>query len=197
MIDERELFDTKWFEYRPIDPDTATLVFIKAWAKRMQKYNALLGKYPVVFRDYRSFNRARLSKMKRWNTMARLRQFCDKHGMPYGKFWEWACEAHLELKLHKMHEVYFTNEKLLFEVKAAWEQHKRNFIVTSDSWLLHPDFYRGYEWQNDYYEYVIGEIKRRNHKSKWLEVVERYVKDEKIPVDFYRNVQYMVTKQAA
>ena len=189
MLDERELYDLKWFDYRPFDPDTATLFFLKEQAKRFVKHYASLGRYPVVLRAYATFDRIRLGKkMKRWKVLTELRQWCDKLGMPYGKFWEWACETHLELKIGKMYEIYFTNENLLFEVKSAWEQEKRNFIITSDFYLLHPNNYKHYEFQDDYYGYLVGQVKRRYPRLKWKEILDSYVENEKLVVDFAKSV---------
>ena len=42
-MDEKQLYEIKWHDYRHLTPDVATLVFIGEWAERYTEYNDFIG----------------------------------------------------------------------------------------------------------------------------------------------------------
>lgn len=197
-MDERKLYSLKWFEYRPYDPQTATLMFIRAWGRESVRHNAKIGRFPVVFATYKTFDPVKLVKTRRWKIHNILRQWSDAQGMPYEKFWEWAFMAHLLCKFKYQNEINFTKDSVLTRVKSEWEQYKVDFIHLSDNWLLQPDNYHGYAFQNEYYCYLIGEIVNRYHSSSWTNTILGYVNDDRIPKNFLKSnyIQHLLNRRA-
>lgn len=189
MINEKELFDLKWFDYRAISPHAATLICLKEYVKRTVSQNADLGKFPVVLRAYSGFDKISLCRMKRWKYLIRIRQFADKHGMPYAKFWEFAVKEHHDRRLRLYNEYAFTNEKILRETARKWRWYREEFIVYSDFYLLHPTNYRGYPFQDDYYSYLVGRLKRRHPRQDLEDNIQKLIEWERMPVEFLRKIK--------
>ncbi len=188
-MNEKELYDMKWFDYRAMDPDTATLVFMHEYALRMREYNELLGRsrYFYILKSFKAFERDYLRNHRLFKILEKLRPIADKHGMPYDKFWEFACEAHMNLGFKKTYVNVFLNKNILKKIKEDWEQYKKDFICYSKSTSLQPDNYQGFDIQKDYYEYLLGQIKTRYPASKRAEKLKLMLAQNKISKDFLLN----------
>ena len=78
-MDEKQLYETKWHDYRHLKPDVATLVFIGKWAERYTEFNEAVGnsRYVSFFKNYENFSLDYLKAKKKafWKAMQDHRQW--------------------------------------------------------------------------------------------------------------------------
>ncbi len=99
---ETALYERKWFDYRPLTPDGATLAFFYAWAKALTQFNEYLGdsKWLNFLRRFEHFNPPYLKQhhARYWRSMNKLSNWADKRGMHYDWCWTAAFEGFIEPK---------------------------------------------------------------------------------------------------
>lgn len=165
---EIELYETKWFDYRVMSPDVATMKFMLAYGQSMRQYNHLIGlnRYFFVMRQFPSVKLSDLRKNRQFKILAGLRRWVDKHGMPYPTFWSYANDAHLNMKFVKNFISAYCNKKLLAVVNEMWTQRRQEVIVRSEFDYFRAENFAGLEAQCDYYDYLIGETQRRYSREE-------------------------------
>jgi len=189
FMDERELMEMKFFDYRAMEPEVATLVFMESWAKALMNYNEDLGKtkHYAFLKSFKSFDLAYLRENARFKALTKLRRIADKHGMRYDLYWQWAFDAHLELGFSKTFENVFLNLKIQAKIPDKKRAHEKTFVTWAKSDIFKPENYRNLELQNDYCWYLIREIKNRYHREHWQRRITIMIENGRLPKDFFCN----------
>ena len=187
IMDERELMETKFFDYRALTPEVATLVFMREWARAFCNYNEDLGKtkHYVFLKSFQSFDLSYLRDNRRFKTLGKLRQIADKHGVRYDLYWQWAFEAHLSLGFGKTFENVFFNKNIQAKILDMKRAHDETFMTYAESDIFKPENYRNLELQNDYFWHLIRKIKDRYHRDKWQARIRNLVENHRIPREFF------------
>jgi len=190
MMDERELIEMKFFDYRALTPEMATLVFMREWAQAFCNYNEDLGKtkHYAFLKSFKSFDLDYLKTNTRFKTLGKLRQIADKHGMRYDLYWQWAFEAHLSLAFGKTFENVFLNKSIQAKILDFKRKHDKRTITCAKSDIFSPENYRNLELQNDYYWHLINEIKNRYGKEHWHLKIKALMGNDRtprIPLEFF------------
>ena len=180
-MDEQELMDLKWYDYRVMPPDLATKVFIREYAKRFVRYFDRLGLAGRHYNTLKTFDITNPKKWRHWSVIELLRQWADAHCMKYDDFWTWAVEASSVLNFKRT----FPNTFLHPTIKTYVLQKSKepSYLRHADYDWLKPEHYREWELQNDYYWYIVKELQRR-YPRRWRERLEEMVIEGKMSKDF-------------
>lgn len=204
MDGEQGLAELKWFDYRPLAPDTATLAFVCEHVKGLARQLEYLGEerawfkaHGSVFGKGRKLNPAEPHAWKHWTLFERLRRLADQHFMRYDLFWAMAFEAYNEfgwgakqLKGKGYGFIpfnYFGNRTMLSRVKAGYEEYTRRFLVKSHLPFFRPESFTGHPFQVGYWRYVAGEIKKR-YPSRWRDRLAELTEEGQFPRDTGRLI---------
>lgn len=189
--DERVLYETKWFDYRPLAPDVATLVFMLEWAVKMREYKDDMGhsRYWNFLRSFKSFDLDYLRTNRRFKTLTKLRQYADKHRIRYDHFWHWAFEAHNELGFTKTFDEVFLNKKILKRVLDTNREYEQAHIKFSQSKLFEADNYDGLQIQKDYYDYIIHEVQKRYPRDRRTQKINSLIRQGKLNEKYFYGMQ--------
>jgi hypothetical protein len=189
FMDERELMDMKFFDYRALEPEVATLVFMANWAQAFCNYNEDIGytKHFAFLKGFKSFDLDYLRTNSHFKTLNELRKIADKHGARYDLFWQWAFEAHTELSFQNKMVNTFKNKNIQAKILDKKRAHEKTFITYAKSDIFKPENYRNLELQNDYCWYLIREIKNRYAKETWQGKILTLVENNRLPKDFFCN----------
>jgi len=187
VVDKSEigLYETKWFDYRMLNPFACNIAFMKAFAEEGIIHNDIIGKskyrnqlYNLDVNDAQSW---------RWyGYMHRLRMFADKFGMPYNLYWEYSYRAIRSMNFERDSINIFANKKLKEKAVQYWDEYEASVVVYSKSSLFDVDLYQELDIQNKYYEYVCNKIikKYNGEISSLTSVFLRLVSDRKIPISY-------------
>ena len=185
---ETSLFARKWFDYRPLSPDGATLAFFYAWAKALTQFNEYIGdsKWLNFLKRFESFKPDYLKRYhaRYWRTMTKLRKWADKRGMPYDFYWTAAFEGFIELKFrYRFFVESYLSERLNNDI---WQKFtSRQIVLKSSLPFFRADNYQGWEVQDDYYHYLVREIMQTHGQPEiYLPHIERLVRDGEIAPEF-------------
>ena len=194
-MDQRELFDTKFFDYRALAPDAATLFFMRDWAVAFTNYNEDLGRsrYWAFLKGFESFDLTYLKATPRFKVHEKLRSFADAHGFRYDLFWQWAFEAHLHMGFHRTFEQVFLFPKILTKIMEYKRTHDENFITYATTDIFKPQNYRNLELQNDYYWHLVYEIKARYHRDQFNEKIRIQLENQRLSSEFLGNNRSVIT----
>jgi hypothetical protein len=194
-MDQRELFDTKFFDYRALAPDAATLFFMRDWAVAFTNYNEDLGRtrYWAFLKGFESFDLSYLKATPRFKVHEKLRSFADAHGFRYDLFWQWAFEAHLHMGFHRTFEQVFLFPKILTKIMEYKRIFDENFITYATTDIFKPQNYRNLELQNDYYWYLVYEIKNRYHRDQFMDKIRIQLENQRLSSEFLGNNRSVIT----
>jgi hypothetical protein len=186
---EIELYETKWFDYRPVSPDVATMMFLLDYVKSMATYNDTLGnsRYVHTLKQFQSMDLETVRQQKNFKMLRGLRQWADKRGMRYDQFWSWATEAHLKLGFAKMFINVFYNASILAEVEKAHAEWTAKFLVRSDHKYFRASAFKGYPVQLDYYDYLVKGTLQRNDSKLAARTLAQLVKAGEIDHGYLQN----------
>ena len=184
---EKELMETKWFDYRALAPDVATLVFMNEWAKAFCNYNERLGKtrHFYFLKSFERFDLGYLKNKTRFGYFTKLRQWADSHRMRYDLYWAWAFEVHENLGYGRTFESIFLGKRIKAGVLQKQKDFERDILIYSQHEIFRPDNYADYEIQDDYYWYLVDEVKKRNPKDRWLTKIKELITIDRIPNRFF------------
>lgn len=126
--EEAELYQKKWWDYRPLHPAHATALFARAYgAAWRQAHDRRFGRhserwdlvsYPFISRDWNPFIEAQARARGYW----KARRYCDEAGMPY----EFYCQ-----QFFSKAEDYFD------ELPRPQEMYRRDVIIpVLEDWEL-------------------------------------------------------------
>jgi hypothetical protein len=186
---EIELYETKFFDYRPVSPDVATMMFTYAYGKAMETYNDMLGRsrYLHTLKGFPDMKLETMKQQKQFKILQGLRQWSDKHGMRYDMFWSWATEAHLNLGFQKTYINVFYNKKILAEIKRQHAEWTEKFLVRSDSKFFRADSYTGHPVQQEYYDYVIKGTLKRSDQAGAAKMLAELVESGEIDLKYLQT----------
>lgn len=164
---EPELMTTKWFDYRRLHPMQATYYFVKCYNDAYREFyrkavNADAAPFVRSIKDH-NFLDAK-EKMTFW----RLRQNCDKVGLPYDFFLRFAMNRHHRTvgaddgKVYAPRPTAFVkNEELFADAMIAWEDACAASLRIACDPYYRTSNYTGGRDQQAHEAFVIGQIKRR------------------------------------
>jgi len=195
LMDQKELFDTKFFDYRALAPDAATLFFMRDWAVAFTNYNEDLGRsrYWAFLKGFESFDLSYLKATPRFKVHEKLRSFADAHGFRYDLFWQWAFEAHLHMGFQRTFENVFLSLRILKRALEMKRKHEENFITYATTDIFKPQNYRNLELQNDYYWYLVYEIKNRYHRDQFNDKIRLMLENQRLSGEFLGNYHSVIT----
>lgn len=163
---EPELHLTRWFDYRRMHPMKATYLFydmyVRAYRDFITKtFDRGMGSGILPFAGIKGdFLNAR-EKLSLW----RLRQLVDSLGMRYDFFLRFGMNWKIE---HNWHHVprpghLASNEEMIADCMIAWEEECHNSLqICKDERYLAANFF-GHVDQLAYENFLIGQIKTRQH----------------------------------
>ena len=186
-MNERELMETKFFDYRALTPEVATLVFMREWARAFCNYNEDLGytRHFAFLKGFKSFDLNYLRTNRPFKILNELRQIADKHGARYDLYWQWAFEAHTELCFGNKMVNTFKNKKIQAKILDMKREYDERTITYAKSDIFKSANYRNFELQNDYFWHIIREIKNRYHRDYRQGIMKTLIKNDKIPMEFF------------
>lgn len=184
-LDEKELYDLKWFDYRTLPVRGADLLFILSWLKVAAHYQAKCGYSRYAGWWIRKLDIKNYKKGKQIPNLIKLRQWADSRGLKYEYFWERAFEAHTNFAFKNSFPNAFLNKTILNYVSS--ESKKSGIIKYADFEFFKTDNYFGHEFQNDYYSYLIREVKN-NYGNRAAGVVKELIAEGKMSVKFLKNI---------
>lgn len=162
---ERNLYEVKWFDYRMVSPDGATILFIAEYARRVQDYRVDVAGNPEGSRGFANVLRGfDLKDPKAWGQfgiMQTLRRFADKNCIPYGNFWKWAFRAHLDGGWKIVQPKIFLQTSIKARVIELQDEHMEAFVTFSLLPVFSAENYKGHEIQKDYYYNLVSEVNSR------------------------------------
>jgi len=166
--EEIELYTTKWFDYRHLSPDLATMRFMHSYAKAMETYNDMLGfsKHRYILRTFPSMSLNDLRNNAQFKQLASLRRFADRYGIPYPMYWTYATNAHHKLAFTKTFISTFAHERIKAIILDLWNAKKEHSLETSDDPLFKADSFQAHPSQVEYYDYLIEETIKRNPRTR-------------------------------
>lgn len=170
-LDEPELLNSRWFDYRRFPPAKLTYLFAAMYARQY------VFSYRCVF-DIRTadeivpFAPEDIFQSKDLIPMWRARQEADRLGIKYSFFLNFAFTRFADRgwkNLPRPNQLY--GEELLLDIRDAWDrrcgevmQLAHDPFFFEKSYVAHPD-------QDRYYAYVVGQISARQHKHLALATV--------------------------
>jgi hypothetical protein len=194
------LYKSKWWDYKILSPESATLSFICAYGQRVPLYMERLastvnGKNQegedIKYEANRYVNVLKHLDVespedwKHWKNITKLRQFADLHGMKYKEFWDHAVEAHEALNYKHTWVNVFLAKRLQEEVVKRFHASRLITIPTAEfSYFKADEFTGGCELQNKYY-LELTKMVMAKYGSRAKDVLLGMVSDGLIPVGFF------------
>lgn len=182
-VDETVLYDLKWFDYMGLKPDEATIVnagcFTEAFL-RFEKHNQARKFYNV----FQTFNLKNLGSWKYYKVFTKHRQKADKFGLKYEDYWGLAWQAANDWGLVKLYpQIFFSNSIFTFIQEQVAEKYTTQ-IKKSRLTYFRAENYRGEQLQNEYYEYLLYEAKKR-YRDRATQIVRSMVESGEISPVFF------------
>jgi len=195
---ERDLFTTKWFDYRCMTPTQATDTYMREYAR---VYQHIYGREldferaeHIQIPDMQTLitrirSAARTSDKKKHNYWKaelsgywRGRQVADAIGVPYGVYIDLAFTFRMRRwpRDHMPRPYQLYHEYDVEKIQARWEEMQQSQLFTSE----HPAYlvqnYQGIALQNDYHEWLLKQALARSNPSVYL---ARFVNEDQLPLD--------------
>lgn len=171
---EAMLYSTKWFDYRPYNPDGCNMVFVKAWLvakeKMLQrtKLDVRFDEHGVQYR--KPLPHANLAELKAetptWQSLVMLRQFADKRGIPYDNFWSFAYSVLAERSIYQDEPVAIMQDTACKgSIVDLYNELFEARLIMSKEPNLRADAFVGLPFQIEYMRYVENEVHKRYPKT--------------------------------
>ena len=158
---ERTLMESKWWDYKLVEPETATLIFIREYVHQVTRYMEELGRSRHT-NVLKAFSAERPREWRHWNLAEATRMWCDSHGIAYDEFWAWATEEHLRGGWHMTFINAFCGEKMRKKVFERLEAARSQMMKVSRHPFFRAESYRrGCKLQNAYCHHLVAEVRRR------------------------------------
>lgn len=162
---ESGLMATKWFDYRRLHPMQATYYFVKCYNDAYRDFyrkaiNADAAPFVRGIKDHDFLNAK--EKMTFW----RLRQNCDRVGLPYDFFLRFGMAKHHRVigdgKVYAPRPSMFVkNEELFAEAMIAWEDECAARLRVASDPYYRTSAHVGSQAQLDHEAFVIRQVKGR------------------------------------
>jgi hypothetical protein len=175
---------TKWWDYRLVDEETATLMFILSYAKIVSEYNERCGRS----RHMNLLKGFCLDNPQLWGrnyaTLRNLRCWCDKQGTRYDEYWQWAVEIHETLGFHNYFVTTYACSAVKERVIIKQAENRRVFIPVSQHPFFRSAGYKGCLLQDAYFTELTRTVRDR-YGATAIAVTKRMVDDGIIPWAFF------------
>jgi glutathione S-transferase len=177
-VHDRQLYQTKWWDYRFMSPFEATFEFIDTFGQEARKiysrdidterarYIAVVSGSKLVRAFLENDTRAKKSMSGFW----RGRQVADALGMPYSVY---IYEA-LSQRMRSWKRPYLPNEDQIYRgqdverVAARWNEIAASRIFYSDHHAYMAQNYKGAPLQKDYYGHLVNRAEKTGDKIMTL-----------------------------
>ncbi len=185
-MSEVALYDTKWFDYRLMTPNTSDLKCALCYGLSLMDYNELLG----LSRHVNVLKGLNVTNIEAWNKhkqIRKLRQWCDARGWRYEEFWALTTKAHLELGMKPLVTKFkdgrmveyipfnvFLNKSILKWADANWHEQFGRFVRYADLAFFSSNNYTGHPVQDAYCDYLLKSALRRgvNHTKRLIGLMQ-------------------------
>lgn len=190
---DRELYRTKWFDYRLMSPFRATMAYVEAYekvyriiyARAIDTRVADFVKPPSVTWLCLGLRNGQPKFRRLLSGFWRGRQVADALGMPYELYIEYAFEARMRnwQQRYLPRECHLYGEWDVERVQAQWEemQSARLFMPEHPAYMI--ENYAGIFYQDDYHEWLFKQAGLRSDRPYFL---ARFVKEGRLSVDKVR-----------
>lgn len=164
---ETELMATKWFDYRRLHLMQATYYLVKCYNDAYRDFyrQAIDASRAPFVRGIKEFD---FLNAKEKMTFWRLRQNCDRVGLPYDFFMRFAMSWHYRIigagdgRVYAPRPTFFVkNEELFADAMIAWEDICKATMRVSTDPYYRTSNYTGSRDQQAHEAFVIGQIKQR------------------------------------
>lgn len=160
---ELRLFNLKWYPYRFHTPEVANLFCLYEYISNLQDYLEAIGESRNL-NTLKSFDISDPKKFKMYGTLNKLRQFIDKHGLPYNVYWNSAFQAFNKMKFKRYYLNTFLNENLKQETISIAKQRMLDYIQFSNHPKLNLNKATN-EVQKNYHYYIISRFQEKYGES--------------------------------
>lgn len=175
---DRELFWSKWFDYKRLTPYKATIAYMEAYVqvyKRLyaRHFDRTRAEHITPFRVGEVLVRITSDDekaLRQFRACWRGRQVADALGMPYDAYIEMAFDLRLRFwkqnYMPKPEQLY--KDDMIDKVVVKWQELKRSKIYISEDEAYNIDNYVGSPYQNDYITWLITQATHRNDTAGYL-----------------------------
>jgi len=169
---EKQLFETKWFDYRLMTPKGATDQFAEAYGViYRRKYAANFDRTRAALKKG-LLNEGVYASQRELAGIWGARQFADRLGLPYDLFISWAMEGCLRSgskKIPRPNQLYGSKGELIANhVRSTWSDHCREArFMFSALPIYRVNAYCGFSAQDARYDWIIEQVRVR-HAKPWI-----------------------------
>lgn len=174
-MNEQELMKRKWWDYRLVHHDIATMMFILECSRQLPEYLERLGgsRYTNILK---TFDVENPKSWTNWNLAESQRKRCDAHCINYKQFWRLATLKHEEIGWRATFINSFCGEKMFGHVLKAHNDYKAFVIETSDNDFFKASGYKGCKIQKAYHFDIVMKINKKYGASS-VRVVKSMIDD--------------------
>ncbi len=191
---ERELYRTKWFDYRYLDPVQATMLYAAyyepIYAEQVQRHatteEAQYRKPITLEKLMREIVKPEPTPVAKSNfsSLFRGRAVADALGMPYDFFLRTSFEVRMRAwqnsRLPRPQQLY--NENFIPRVIEEWEKHKDQVRLHAKHPAYQAGHFEGTAFQNDYREFLLEQGHRQTitDSTMWRYAEEGLLSEEQV-----------------
>lgn len=181
---ERDLFASKWFDYRTLHPLQATYHFADVFATVYREFYGEAFDHDraqhinAVKHDIFAVEKTRRSKS---SGLWRCRQVADAAGVPYGVFLRSAYRHRLRYWRQKFlpQPVHLYSEDVMERVIDDWEQEQRIRLYVAENPVYQNQAYTGLPHQNAHHEWLFTQAQLRSDPPA---TIARFLDDGLLPI---------------
>jgi len=203
---EAQLYATKWFDHKLLQPDIATMQFIRywieshSWALRHAGLdhvedavgNAVQLPYPYTSGLPVYFQR--VNGGKDWAAFQKLRRLADRDGLPYWLMCETAIRVMLGTDHARLEVTYAVEQINLSSIMlTAREQFDQGPIQFARDPFFAGEHFTGWPLQRAYCSSIVDRVKTRYHSGA-VDVLRKLVERGKMPIKFFHGKKLLTSK---
>jgi len=193
---ERDLYQTKWWDYRLLMPKQATLAFALAYFKAMGTYKISVGEnaFTAVVAS-RRLDPKNPETWTHWKIMTILRQRAAGRGARYEDYWQLSFEGYKDLSfktrltakgLYYIRTNVFNMPNMLDYVERWHRERCGKYIRYSNAPFFSAGMYRGHPLQDAYYEAILSSLSKvRSHCTP--DTIRELINEGKLSAVFLTN----------
>lgn len=176
----------KWFDYRILDDQTATKVFMREFGRGYGSYMKRIGCDPYKQNPFNyGVNKGGgvqhdLTQYTYWDAFDLARVTCDMNFVKYQDYWYWAFEAAMRMGVEVPYPAMFLKKNFIRKCVEFDVGNKR--MKYADYLIFQPDYYRDIELQNQYYAYLASWFQQ---KPTYPQCAYGLVEDGKLAKQYY------------
>jgi len=175
------LMSRKWWDYRIVTPDVATMMFIAEYARQFREYLEYLGESRHV-NILKGFDIEAPHQWHNWVMSSNTRRWCDERMIRYGDYWKYAIETHERKRRCKALYSIMCSSKMKDEVE--WRISQMEEVPFAEHPVFKAENYSGCALQVCYFKYLMARI-RKKYGDNELITIRRLVDNGVIPVKFF------------